>query len=296
MSKLNLYEGMIVNDTKLLHLLGSGESGEVWSALTNDNKIIALKIYSGKNEAKSKATYEYNMARCFSHENILAYQGISFFESHPVLHLPCCEGRSVDGIASYFSERMIWKLIVEISDALTEIHSKGFAHFDIKPSNILWDGQKFILSDFGACMNISNASFAGIESDSSSYKFNAPELNTKHCTASDIWSLGATIFYLYMGCHIFNGLGGKAQHQDSPIPFMRKSLPTLSRLVHDCLDFDPEKRPTSRAINEIAKNELIKLNGCTTNRNPRHTPEEGSASGKSDFWPEPMIETTIKNI
>ena len=293
MSKIDLHECMMVDGAKLLRLLGSGKSGEVWYALAENNAVVALKIYTGKDEVKDRAYHEYSMADRFKHDNILAPLGISSFESHPVIRLPYCEGRSVDGMAAYFSERMIWKLIEEVSGALAEIHSKGYAHFDIKPSNILWNGQKFMLSDFGACMSLGDVSSGKGTADASSYRFDAPEFNTRCCAASDVWSLGATIFYLYMGCHVFNGLGGKAQHPGSPVPFMRKSQSKLSLLVQNCLDFDHCKRPTSKVINEIAQNELMRLKCLSPKRNLRHDADRNIGLVNAEFWPDQMIDNNI---
>ena len=289
MSKM--HKGMLVDGAELLQLLGTGTSGEVWSALTRDGKVIALKIYGGKDEMKNKADYECSMAGLFSCENILRPLGQSSFESHPVIRLPYCEGRSVDGIAAHFSVKMIWKLIADVSSALTDIHGKGYGHFDVKPSNILWDGEKFMLSDFGACMNLRDVKPEESASDGSSYRFDAPELGRQQSSASDIWSLGATVFYLYMGCHVFNGLGGKAQHKDSPLPFMRKSLPELSKLVQRCLDLNPEARPTAKDINEIAKKEMKKLADSAPKRSQRHIAADGTVTKVKEFWSDQMIET-----
>lgn len=288
----DLREGIIVDGVKLLNLLGSGKSGEVWSALSGDGKVVALKIYRSKHEVREFAEYEYRMANLFRHVNILSPTGISSHDEHPVICLPYCEGRSVDGIAGHISERMLWKLITEISGALAEIHDNGYGHFDIKPSNILWDGEKFMLSDFGACMKTGEScSVEDTAEDASSYRFDAPELGTQHCVASDIWSLGATVFYLCMGCHAFNGLGGRAQHKDSPVPVMRKALPALSTLVQSCLDFNPANRPTAKQVCEIANAELNRLESYVPKRILKHKASGlAEASGDTEFWPEQMIE------
>ncbi len=290
MSPLNLHANMLVGDAKLMKLLGTGESGEVWSALTSDGTIVALKIYRGKEEVKAKAEHEYEMARFFCNDHIISPLALSSFDSHPIIILPYCEGRSVDGIAAHLGEGMIWKLIQDISSALSEIHGKGYAHLDIKPSNILWDGKKFMLSDFGACTRPGDITQEDTATDASSYRFDAPELGKQPCSASDIWSLGATIFYLYMGCHVFNGLGGRAQHKDSPLPYMRKSMPELSLLVQKCLNMDPLQRPTSKQIVEIASAETQKIALISPERPKRRTTVNSLHTGDTEFWSDAMIE------
>lgn len=291
MSKLNLHPDMHIGNAKLLQLLGRGESGEVWSALTHKEAVVALKIYKGEDEVKAKAEYEYNMACSFKHDNIIRPSAISSYASHPIITLPYCEGRSVDGIAAHFSEVMIWKLIQNISSALSEIHQSGYAHLDVKPSNILWDGQKFILSDFGACTKLGNITPSDTATDTSSYKFDAPELNNQPHSASDIWSLGATVFYLYMGCYVFNGLGGRAQHNDSPLPYMRKSLPVLSKLVQECLSYNYTQRPTAVQIFKTAVEECRRLETIPIVRKIRQEINKNTKSSNADFWSDDMIET-----
>lgn len=190
----------------------------------------------------------------------------------------------VEAAAGCFREKMIWELIEAVSGALSEIHGKEYGHFDVKPSNILWDGKRFILDK--KCPEET-------ASDSSSFRFDAPELNTQRCSASDIWSFGATVFYLYMGCYVFNGLGGKGQHCDSPIPYMRKSLPKLSKLVQECLEFDPEKRPTAEEINSIARAELEKVNAYSPQRSLKQGRKNSNQAGNMEFWPDIMEESII---
>lgn len=290
MSKLNLHTNMLVADAKLIRLLGAGESGEVWSALNHDGNVVAMKIYKGKEEVRKKAEHEYEMACRFNNDNIIAPFSLSYHNMHPVIILPYCEGRSVDGVAAHFTENMIWKLIMNISYALSAIHESGYAHLDVKPSNILWDGKQFILSDFGACMKPDAMKKYATATDTSSYRFDAPELHRQPCPASDMWSLGATIFYLYMGCHVFNGLGGRSQHKDSPIPYMRKSLPKLSQLVRKCLDVDPSCRPSSRQVYEIASETVDTIAAIPIERPHKYVKNNFSILHENEFWSDAMME------
>lgn len=290
MSKLNLCANMVVGDAKLLRLLGAGASGEVWAALTAGGTIEALKIYEGKSDVKQKAEYECRMAGRFASNHILKPYGMVRHESHPVIRLPYCEGRSVDGVAAHLGEKMMWRLIENISSALAEIHGNGFGHFDVKPSNILWNGDAFLLSDFGACAPLHEAKAEDAATDGSSFRFDAPELFTQRCAASDVWSLGATVFFLYMGCHVFCGLGGRAQHSDSPVPYMRKSLPELSMLVQRCLDFDASKRPSAKEINEIARRELLRYDEKPHGRALRLSKKGSAQTDNDEFWSDLMVE------
>ena len=106
--KKHFREGQAIKGAKVLQFLGFGESGEVWSALTDDNNIIALKLFTSDKD-KNIAKHEYDMANRFTHENILKPLDILFIDSYPALLLPYCKGGSVDGVAG--TVLIFWTMI-----------------------------------------------------------------------------------------------------------------------------------------------------------------------------------------
>lgn len=273
---------------KLVHLLGSGSCGEVWAAVADKSNVVALKVFADSLQAEQASAYEYDMSSRFQHAHILHPAALLAEHGRFAIAFPYCEGRSVDGVAASVSEALLWHLLCDIGSALSAVHAQGYGHFDVKPSNILWDGHDFLLSDFGACRQVNQLADPAVVIDASSYRFCAPELDTHPATACDIWSLGATIFYLYMGCHVFNGLGGKAQHQNSPLPYMRKNLPALSSLVQRCLSFNPAQRPTASEICDIAQQERARCTQQIPTRPLKVTVTNAGYVADGSFWPEEM--------
>jgi len=269
---------------KLVNLLGKGLGGEVWAAV-NKEGVVALKQFSS-GTSRDAAEAEYNRGVMLSHPNVL--KPLSFLDSdgNYAMTMPLCDGRSADNAAGYFNEEMAWKLISDIGAALTYLHSKELCHGDVKPSNILRKGNSFLLADFGSCFETKTGQPAG---DLSSYQYSAPE-QTK-TNKSDIWSLGATVFNLVMGVPVFNGLGGKAQKNESEIPFMRKSLPELSDFVRCCLAYDPSDRPSAARVVSLAGENLKRLSE-EENARPLKTTAEASGEDEYDsFWPEIMTDS-----
>ena len=260
---------------KLLHLIGKG----VWAAVDKKGQPAAVKVFKAGQE--KAAEQEFLAGKSQEHPNLLQPVSFSVEEGIPLIAMPLCKGRSTDNVAGFFSEAMAWKLLLDISSALSFLHAKGLCHGDVKPSNILWDGQTFLLADFGSCFKAPTVREPG---DDSSWRFAAPEREKSF--ASDIWSLGATLFNLVMGTQVFNGMGGQSQREDSGIPFMRKSMPELSRLVIRCLHFKPEERPSASAILAAAQ-EGMHLSRPASR--PLKTELNESISDTSaSFWPEAM--------
>ena len=92
-----------------------------------------------------------------------------------------------------------------VSEALSVLHSHNFLHLDIKPENIVQarPNSNFVkLIDLGGSVKISECEPKRV---AISLYYRPPEVILGYaCTpASDIWSLGATIFELYLGLPLF---------------------------------------------------------------------------------------------
>lgn len=269
---------------KLLYLLGKGQGGEVWAAVNEAGTVVAVKLFSptGPREA---AEAEYKRGAALSHPNIITPQEFIGTDAQPAMVIPFCDGRSVDNAAGYFNEVMAWKLLSDIGAALAYLHAANLCHGDVKPSNILRKGRAFLLADFGSCFESQTGHPAG---DLSSYQFAAPE-STK-TEKSDVWSLGAAVFNLVMGIHVFNGLGGKAQQKETEIPFMRKSMPELSALIYRCLAFDASARPSPHEIVSLAEKNLERLSAAGKSRPVKISVKASAKDKYGDFWPETMCD------
>ena len=268
---------------KKISLLGAGLGGEVWECLAADGHIVAVKYFS---QGKDAAEDEYNYGQEFSHPNIVHPISLFMQDSVPIMTMPYMEVRSVDNVAGFISEKTAWRLIRDIASALDYLHGKGVCHGDIKPSNILSDGESFLLGDLGSCFKLGEQPEIA---DRSSYQYVAPE--SSKTFKSDIWSLGASVFYMILGTPVFRGLGGKAQKKDSDVPLMRKSMPELSECVKACLAFSAGERPSAEELVRLAIQQLIRCEAATPVRPARPAERPSNADISSGFWPDKMIDT-----
>lgn len=153
--------------------------------------------------------------------------------------------RAADGIAGYCSEKEAWRFIRDVSEGLDYLHRRGILHLDIQPANVLISEQGYVIGDFDG------------EGDKSSYAFTPPEWhNDKNLLvpASDVWSLGASVFYLINGAYIYSGRGGAAQGKETLIPRLSERYSAeLSEIVVGCLSYEPDARPLLNEIYTLAK-------------------------------------------
>lgn len=217
--------GLIINDRyRLVQYLGQGSFGEVWMVKdTITNIDVAMKLYlSLDNRGREEFLSEYKVAYGLKHPNLVVTEVYDTWESRPFLVMKfCSKGSSSKVIGnltpSYGDERFVWKFLHDVSAGLAYLHNQTpdpIVHQDIKPDNILVDSDgSFLISDFGISKRIRSTmraqSTRALKAGATAYM--GPERFSKNpapITASDIWSLGVSVYELVEGELPFAGLGG----------------------------------------------------------------------------------------
>ena len=145
---------------------------------------------------------------------------------------------------------------IKLASAIETAHRSGILHRDIKPSNVLVTSyHEPALTDFGIAGHM-----ADVEGDNDvriSYPWSPPELldgRSNGSVASDVYSLGATIWHLLVGRSPFSipsgdnstrALSARILHATPPATQRPDVPPALDRLLQQCLAKRPEHRPSS---------------------------------------------------
>ena len=138
-----------------------------------------------------------------------------------------------------------------ISFALAKLHSLGFFHSDVKPSNILIDGSfEPILADFGYMKRISEST----NCCSGTPNYAAPEIinGDPHNESADVYSFGMTMYEMIAGVRPFKGKGSEAIRNEllaGRFPALPEDSPFTS-LYQSCISPNWQDRPTMSSVME----------------------------------------------
>lgn len=262
-----LNPGTVIDDRYILkEYKGRGSFGEVWLAYDNELEIdVAIKLYisldqKGQDEFKS----EYKVAFGLNHQNLLTAQHYSVWNHRPYLIMKyCSNGSANDQTGNITNERDIWRFIHDVAAGLKFLHGleTPIVHQDIKPENILIDDQgTYLITDFGISRKMRSTlrkqSKRAAESGAIAYM--GPERFLKDpiaVKASDIWSLGVSIYEMATGELPFCGQGGGMLNAGAEIPDLdtTKWSKNLNEVMRACLAKETWERPTAEKLEDYSK-------------------------------------------
>ncbi|CAN7020954.1 unnamed protein product [Brassica oleracea var. botrytis] len=189
-------------------VLGRGGFGTVYKGkLPDSSRDVAVKILKESNENGEDFINEVASMSRTSHVNIVSLLGFCYEGSKKAIIYEFMPNGSLDKfISEKMSEKMEWKTLyniaVGVSRGLEYLHNRcvtRIVHFDIKPQNILMDGESCPkISDFGLaklCKN--NESIMSMLDTRGTAGYIAPEVFSKNFGGvshkSDVYSYGMVV-------------------------------------------------------------------------------------------------------
>ncbi|MEY4394512.1 MAG: Serine/threonine-protein kinase PknB, partial [Planctomycetota bacterium] len=203
--------------------LGAGGMGQVFKAQhAGMGRTVAIKVIHTKNKLDSQTIQRFDRevkaAARLIHPNVITVFDADHENSQHYMVMEYCEGKDLFAVVRTQGTCGIYDAIEYIMQAalgLQYAHEQGVIHRDIKPGNILLDKNKKIkIVDMGLArlQALSEEEKAPMLTATTAIMgtvdFMSPEqgLSTRNADArADIYSLGASLYYLLTGKVMYDG-------------------------------------------------------------------------------------------
>lgn len=297
--------GGAIDRYQILELLGQGATGRVYRARhATLDRSYAVKVLFGDYAAETKIKERFRrealaMSR-LKHPNIVTVddfgtteEGLMFLVQE---HVPGISLEELIRRHSPVSPRAAAVIARQIAAGLGAVHRHGFVHRDVKPSNVMVQGEPGLesvkLLDFGAVNLLhvpQDARLTRIGYLVGTPTYMAPEqsIDSNVGPEADLYALGVLLFEMLVGHPPFLGTTRAEvllQHTSHPPPPVPPSG-GLEHVVAKLLEKVPSKRPTEAAL-------VIELLDRLEFTAPEDSKADAETSGFVAFR-QPSLETEV---
>ena len=215
--------------------IGRGRFGDVYRAwdpaLDRDVALKLIRHGDGADIPGSRVVFEGRLMARVRHPNVVTIHGAQRIDGVSGLWMELVGGRT---LAAELAERgpfdahELMRVGAQLARALDAVHRAGLVHRDVKAQNVLREASgRILLGDFGTGLELDEphedrGGLAGTPA------YVAPEIfaGQPATPQSDLYSLGALLFYLATGQHVVPGRSLR-ELRDAHALGARRSLDTL---------------------------------------------------------------------
>ena len=248
--------------------------GEVWRAFDSDtNRVVAVKVLPAGLATdpifSERFRREANAAAGLNNPHVIPIHNFGEIDGRLYVDMRLVEGRDLQHILEQgpLDPSRAVGIIDQIASALDAAHRIGLVHRDVKPSNVLVDGEDFAyLIDFGIVRTAGDAGLTDTNKVVGTSAYMAPEriIAGRLDHRSDVYALACMLYECLTGQPPFpaDNLGQQiAAHLTRPPPKpsqLRAGVPKqFDAVIAAGMAKDPEQRyATTKELAHAARNAL----------------------------------------
>jgi len=252
---------LVAGRYRLLDQVGRGAMGIVWRSrdelLDRDVAVKQIVLPPMASATEADASYERTLreartAARLSHPGLVTIFDVVEEQGTPWIVMELVRARPLDQVIAEdgpLPPEQAAQLGRGLLEALVAAHAAGVLHRDVKPSNVLISGDgKAVLTDFGIATIQGDPGLTQAGLVVGTPGFAPPErVRGEPATpASDLWSLGATLYAAVEGRGPFDRAGGSAAIVASVATESAPRAPSagpLGPVIEALLRVDPAQRP-----------------------------------------------------
>jgi serine/threonine protein kinase len=264
---------VIAGRYRLLAPIGRGAMGVVWRAhdqlLDREVAVKEVQIAETLTEAERANAFQRTLreaktAARLNHPAVVTVYDVAEDGGRPWIVMQLVHAQSLDQVLATLgplSARRAAEVGRQLLSALSVAHSAGVMHRDVKPSNVLLgEDDRAVLTDFGIATFQGDPRLTQTGMVMGSPGFTAPERirGEDASPASDLWSLGATLYAAVEGHGPFERRGGAITtmsaiiNEEAPQASTAGALgPVIAALLRREPGERPDARQAIRMINEV---------------------------------------------
>jgi eukaryotic-like serine/threonine-protein kinase len=257
----SLQSGSILgNRYEIMAILGEGGMGAVYKARDRElDRLVAIKVIrpelAGRPEILQRFKQELILARKVTHRNVIRIFDLGEASGVKFITMEFIEGRDLKSLLTKSGKLPVDRaveIIQQVCLALEAAHTEGVVHRDLKPQNIMMDGQgRALVMDFGIARSMEAGGMTQTGALIGTPEYMSPEqVRGEHVDMrSDLFTLGIIFQELLTGQLPFQAETAMAsmfkrtmeravaaRQLDKTIP------PYISEIVGKCLEIDPAAR------------------------------------------------------
>ena len=188
--------------------VGRGGFGEVYYALTDSGKQVAVKYLRDNQEIELRGVTQ--VMNLKSPHLITIYDVRRNAEGDPFVIMEYVSGPSLRDLLTAephgLGPQKAVFFVDGVAKGLSYLHERGIVHRDLKPGNIFYDDGYVKIGDYGLSKHIAVSAHSGNTISVGTVHYMAPEIGSGHYTRSiDIYALGVMLYEMLTGRLPFTG-------------------------------------------------------------------------------------------